>query len=301
MRQGNALAPTQQGAQHGIRTPLHARDVWKTAKSILQYILLYGLGLLILAPFIWVALSAFKSESELLRYPPTLFPQRPTLDNFTQFFDATQFQRAMFNSALVATATTALALGAATPAAYALTRFHNRAFEWIARLFVYAYMIPSILLVLPVYRIFFRMGLSNTLYGLIIIYVALVMPLTLWTLRSFFAGIPVDLEEAAMIDGATRFGAFLRVVVPQAIPGMIATGIIALNVGWSEYLFGATLLSRPDVLTISPRLESFMGRGLFNWGWLMAGALAVTAPLIVVAGVAQRFLVAGWGAGAVKG
>ncbi len=273
----------------------------RLALTALQYALLYGVGLILLVPFLWILLSAFKPESELLRYPPGLLPERPTLENFTQFFAATQFQRAMLNSAIVATTTTAVAMAIATPAAYALTRFRYRGFEWIARLFVYTYMIPGILLVLPVYRIFFRLGLSNTLYGLAIIYVALVMPLTLWTLRSFFAGIPVDLEEAAMIDGATRFGAFLRVVLPQAVPGMIATGIIALNVGWSEYLFGATLLSRPDVLTISPRLESFMGRGLYNWGWLMAGALAVTAPLIVVAGVAQRYLVAGWGAGALKG
>jgi len=202
---------------------------------------------------------------------------------------------------LVASATTIIAIAVAAPAAYALTRFRYGGFEWIARLFVYTYMLPSILLVVPVYQIFFRLGLGNTLHGLVIVYIAIVMPLTLWTLRSYFAGIPVELEEAAMIDGATRFQAFLLVVLPQAIPGIISVSIIALNVGWSEYLFGATLLTSPDTLTISPRLESFMGRGLYNWGWLLAGSLAVTAPLILVAGFMQRYLVAGWGAGALKG
>jgi ABC-type glycerol-3-phosphate transport system permease component len=266
-----------------------------------RYLLVYGVALIILLPFIWVLLSAFKPESELLRYPPTLWPERWTLENFTQFFQATSFHVAMFNSGMIAAATTVLAMVVAAPAAYALARFHNPLFEGVARLFVYTYMIPAILLVLPVYKIFFSLGLGNNLWGLAPIYTALVLPLMLWTLRSFFAGMPVELEDAAMIDGATRFQAFRKVVLPQAIPGLIATGIVAINIGWSEYLFAATLLTSPDNMTISPRLASFMGRGLYNWGWLMAGALAVTAPLIVLAAIMQRHLIAGWGAGALKG
>lgn len=266
-----------------------------------RYLLVYGVALLILLPFIWVFVSAFKAESELMRYPPTILPERWTAENFTQFFDATSFHVAMFNSGLIAATTTVLAMAVAAPAAYALARFHNRLFEGIARLFIYTYMIPGILLVLPVYKIFFSFGLGNNLWALTPIYTALVLPLMLWTLRSFFAGVPIELEDAAMIDGATRFQAFWKVVLPQAVPGMIATGIIAINIGWSEYLFAATLLTSPDNMTISPRLASFMGRGLYNWGWLMAGALAVTGPLIIVAAFMQRHLIAGWGAGSLKG
>jgi len=266
-----------------------------------RYLLVYGVAFVILLPFIWVMLSAFKSEAELLRYPPTLLPETWTVANFTQFFKATSFHVAMFNSGMIAAATTVLAIAVAAPAAYALARFQNRLFEGIARLFVYTYMIPTILLVLPVYKIFFNIGLGNNLWGLAPIYTALVLPLMLWTLRSFFAGVPVELEEAAMVDGATRFQAFWKVALPQAVPGIIATGIVAINIGWSEYLFASTLLTSPSNMTISPRLESFMGRGLFNWGWLMAGALAVTGPLIVLAGFMQRYLIAGWGAGALKG
>jgi ABC-type glycerol-3-phosphate transport system permease component len=266
-----------------------------------RYALVYGVALLILLPFIWVLFSAFKAESELLRYPPTILPERWTLENFSQFFSATSFHVAMFNSGLIAATTTVLAMAVAAPAAYVLARFHNRLFEGIARLFIYTYMIPSILLVLPMYKIFFSLGLGNNLWALTPIYTALVLPLMLWTLRSFFAGVPVELEDAAMIDGATRFQAFRKVVLPQAIPGMIATGIVAINIGWSEYLFAATLLTSPDNMTISPRLASFMGRGLYNWGWLMAGALAVTGPLIILAAFMQRHLIAGWGAGSLKG
>ena len=207
-----------------------------------RYLLVYGVALLILLPFVWVLLSAFKPESELMRYPPTLVPERWTVENFIQFFDATSFHVAMFNSGLIAAATTLLAMAVAAPAAYVLARFHNRLFESIARLFIYTYMIPAILLVLPMYKIFFSLGLGNNLWALTPIYTALVLPLMLWTLRSFFAGVPVELEDAAMIDGATRFQAFRKVVLPQAVPGMIATGIVAINIGWSEYLFAATLL-----------------------------------------------------------
>jgi multiple sugar transport system permease protein len=266
-----------------------------------RYLLVYGVALIILLPFIWVFVSAFKAESELMRYPPTILPERWTAENFTQFFDATSFHVAMFNSGLIAATTTVLAMAVAAPAAYALARFHNRLFEGIARLFIYTYKIPGILHVLPVYKIFFSFGLGNNLWALTPIYTALVLPLMLWTLRSFFAGVPIELEDAAMIDGATRFQAFWKVVLPQAVPGMIATGIIAINIGWSEYLFAATLLTSPDNMTISPRLASFMGRGLYNWGWLMAGALAVTGPLIIVAAFMQRHLIAGWGAGSLKG
>ena len=158
-----------------------------------RYALLYGTAIIILLPFVWIVLSAFKPESELVRYPPTLLPREWTLDNFIGFFSATQFQRAMLNSFILALTTTLLAMVVAAPAAYALSRFNHRVFEVVARLFVYTYMIPGILLVVPVYKIFFELGLSNTLHGLAIIYLALVMPLMLWTLRSFFAGIPVDL------------------------------------------------------------------------------------------------------------
>jgi len=270
-------------------------------RTVGRYVLVYGVALLILLPFVWVLLSAFKAESELMRYPPTIMPERWTVRNFIEFFDATSFHVAMFNSGLIAATTTVLAMAVAAPAAYVLARFHNRLFEGIARLFIYTYMIPAILLVLPMYKIFFSLGLGNNLWALTPIYTALVLPLMLWTLRSFFAGVPVELEDAAMIDGATRFQAFRKVVLPQAVPGMIATGIVAINIGWSEYLFAATLLTSPDNMTISPRLASFMGRGLYNWGWLMAGALAVTGPLIVVAALMQRHLIAGWGAGGLKG
>lgn len=273
----------------------------RLTRSFLRHLLVYGVALAISLPFLWVLVSAFKPEIELAGYPPTFLPETWTLSNFIEFFRATAFHNAMKNSAILAVGTTVISIVVAAPAAYALSRFRSRSFAWIARLFIFSYMVPPILLVLPVFRIFFNLNLANNLAALAVIYVALVMPLSLWTLRSFFAGVPRELDEAAIVDGASRLQAFVYVILPQTLPGIIAASIIAANIGWSEYLFAVTLLTDSDMLTISPRLESFMGRGLYNWGWLMAGSLAVTAPLIVVAIALQKRFAAGIGAGALKG
>lgn len=269
-------------------------------KSFGRHLLVYGVAFLVSIPFLWVLLSAFKPETELAAYPPTILPDTWTLSNFTEFFRATRFHIAMRNSAFLAVGTTIVSIALAAPAAYALSRFRGRTFSWLSRLFILTYMVPPILLVLPVFRIFFNLGWSNNLPAMILIYVAFIMPLSLWMLRSFFAGVPRELDEAAMTDGATRFQAFVWVILPQATPGIIAASIVAANIGWSEYLFASTLLSKQEVMTISPRLESFMGRGLYNWGWLMAGSLAVTAPLIVLGIAMQKRFAAGIGSGAIR-
>lgn len=292
---------TTDSVQVGLQGAGRAPSGGKLLRSFLRHVLVYGVAFLISVPFLWVLVSAFKPEIELAGYPPTFLPETWTLDNFTEFFRATTFQRAMRNSAILAVATTVISILLAAPAAYALSRFRGRSFSWIARLFIFSYMVPPILLVLPVFRIFFNLDLANNLAGLALIYVALVMPLSLWMLRSFFAGVPRELDEAAIVDGASRLQAFVYVILPQALPGIIAASIVAANIGWSEYLFAVTLLTDSEMLTISPRLESFMGRGLYNWGWLMAGSLAVTAPLIVVAVALQKRFAAGIGAGALKG
>jgi ABC-type glycerol-3-phosphate transport system permease component len=277
-----------------------AAATFRVSKTIGRHVLVYGVAFLISVPFLWVLVSSFKPETELVRYPPTILPETWTLSNYTEFFRATKFHLAMRNSAFLAIMTTFFSILVAAPAAYALSRFRGRTFGALSRLFIFTYMVPPILLVLPVFRIYFDLGWSNNLPALVLIYVAFIMPLSLWMLRSFFAGVPRELDEAAMTDGATRFQAFWHVIMPQAAPGIIAASIVATNIGWSEYLFAATLLSKQEVMTISPRLESFMGRGLYNWGWLMAGSIAVTAPLIVLGIAMQRRFAAGIGSGAIR-
>ncbi len=267
---------------------------------------LYVLLLLILAindlPLLWVADTSLKPEGEVIAFPPTGLPSSPTLQNYVRLFTVSNFGRYMLHSAVVATVVTSAVVILGTFGAYALVRFPFRFVRWLGEASLLAYMIPSILLLVPLVRIMYFLHLDNHLTSLMIIYTALAVPFTLWTLRSYFYGVAVELEQAAMVDGCTRFGAFLRVVVPQAIPGMIAAAVFAFNASWGEFLFASTLITDPNALTLSPGLLILIpSHGIEQWGMLMAACVLMTLPLIVLFIVFQRQLVETWGEGAVKG
>lgn len=264
---------------------------------------LHGLAVLILLytlfPFAWAVVTSLKSGGAL--FDTALVPADPRWDNYAEVFREQPFGRNILNSAVVATSTVLLSLALGLTAACALGRVAFRGRSLLLATVLGVSMFPQVAVLSGLFELIRWFGLYNTLPALSVSYLIFTLPFTVWVLTAFVRALPIELEEAAMIDGATRFQTFWKVVLPQAVPGMIATGIVAINIGWSEYLFAATLLTSPSNMTISPRLESFMGRGLYNWGWLMAGALAVTGPLIVLSGFMQKHLVAGWGGGALKG
>ena len=187
-------------------------------------------------------------------------------------------------------------------AAYSFTRFRFRFLRGVGELSLFAYMVPPILVLVPIAQILTGLRLSNNLLALIVLYTATLLPFALWVLRSYFHGITVELEQAAMVDGCTRFGAFIRVVVPQAVPGLISTAVFTFNAAWSEYLFASTLMTSPKSLTLSPGLALLLDQtGVYSWGVLMAGSVIVVAPVVVLFVIAQKQLVGGLGEGAVKG
>jgi multiple sugar transport system permease protein len=189
-----------------------------------------------------------------------------------------------------------------TLGAYAVVRFKFPFVRWMGEASLAAYMVPSILLLVPLIQIMYAIHLDNNLLSLMLIYTTLLLPFGLWTLRSYFQGISVELEHAAMVDGCTRFGAFIRVVIPQAIPGMIASAIFTFNAAWGEYMFASTLITNPDSLTLSPGLLLLMpSHGIQQWGMMMAASIVMTLPLLVLFILFQRQLVETWGEGAVKG
>ena len=267
---------------------------------------LYALLLLILAindlPLLWVADTSLKPEGEVIAFPPTALPGSPTLQNYVNLFTVSNFGRFMLHSAEVATVATAAVVTLGTFGAYALVRFPFRFVRWLGEASLLAYMVPSILLLVPIVRIMYFLRLDNNVLSLMIIYTTLAVPFVLWTLRSYFHGVALELEQAAMVDGCTRFGAFLRVVIPQAIPGMIAAAIFAFNASWGEFLFASTLITDPNALTLSPGLLLLLpSHGIEQWGMVMAACVAMTLPLIALFVVFQRQLVETWGQGAIKG
>jgi multiple sugar transport system permease protein len=262
-----------------------------------QYLLLGVVLLLADGPLLWIVVTALRPPLEVMAYPPTIFPSALTLESFQKLFTSSPFETYLANSALVSSSATLITVVMGTIGAYAFARFEQRflflrVLGWLSLL---AYMLPSILLVVPIAVIVSWFGLANSLAALVLIYSATLLPFALWILRSYFSGVAVHLEEAAMIDGATRFGAFYRVVVPLV-------AVFIFNAAWGEYLFASILISDPSRLTLSLGLTNLLVQGeVFSWGELMAGAVVTTVPVVVLFAIAQRQLVTGLGEGAVRG
>lgn len=274
------------------------RTAFRSAQYVLLAIIVIGAS----APLIWIFITAFKPDTEIVAYPPTLLPKQPTLQNFRTLLEISPFGTYLRNSTTVALVSTAITVTISTLAAYTFARFRYWFLRGLSELSLFAYMIPPILLLVPVARMMFGVGLGNNLIALIVLYTATQMPFALWILRSYFHGISADLEEAAMMDGCTKFGAFRRVVIPQAVPGMIATAVFTFNAAWSEYLFAATLMTSRDAMTLSPGVALLIHQtGVYSWGVLMAAAVIVVAPALIFFLLAQRRLVGGLADGAVRG
>ena len=266
----------------------------------LLYAMLTAVVLINDLPLVWMVITSIKPDNEIVAYPPTLLPSRPTLDHYVQLFLASDFGRYMLDSAITAASTTVAVTILGTLGAYALTRFNFAIVRWLGEVSLLAYMVPSILLLVPLLRIMYFLHLDDTLLSLVIIYTTLLLPFGIWTLRSYFHGIPIELEEAAMVDGCTRAGAFFRVILPQAVPGMIASAIFTFNAAWGEYLFASSGLITKS-LTLSPGLLTLVSSAdIQGWGMLMAGCVVMTVPLMILFTIFQRQMVDVWAEGAVK-
>jgi multiple sugar transport system permease protein len=267
-----------------------------------QLLLVAALALLIFTafPFAWMASTALKPSREIFLTPPTLWPAHITFDNLGRLFVETRFLTYFHNSLTVSFATVALTLIVSVPAAYSLTRFRFPLREKIAELILFTYMFAPIMIIIPFYVLMRFLGLTNTHLGLILAYTAFCLPFTLWLLRSFFQAIPIEIEEAALIDGG-RLQALIHVVLPLALPGVVATGIFTFILAWNDYIFARVLLSADELKTLPVGIADLYNASVVDWGMIMAAGLLVIAPVAAVFGFIQKFLVAGWGSGGVKG
>lgn len=274
------------------------RLVARVARDALAFVS----AVLLIFPLIWMLISSFKPEMEALAYPPRLLPSRLTLLGYQQLFDQTPFPLYLRNSFLVAVVTTVAVIVLSLIASYALVRFRLRGAEWLARLTLFSYTMPPILLVVPIVQIFLTLHLVNSLPSLMVVYTGLYMPLGIWILRSYFIGLPPDPEEAAMVDGATRLQAFYLIAVPQTLPGIISVAVFTFNAAWNEYLYASMLVQDNRSLTLSAGLATFIGEvTIYSWTMLMAAGCLTVLPILIIFLFLQRYLIAGFGAGAVKG
>jgi len=279
----------------------------KAAIQILQKILLYAAVILVavyaLFPFYWALMTSFKTESEMFQ-TATYLPREPTLQNYEYVFRDNSFIQSLQNSALVSSATSILALVVGSFAAYALGRLRFKGRVILLYLVLSMTMFPAISILSGLYTIVREFGFFGTPLSLVLTYPVFVLPFTVWVLTSFFRGLPAEIEQAAIVDGATPFQAFRLILLPLTAPALVTTGLLAFVISWNEYLFALNFTAtNPAAQTVPVAIAQFSGQFSEQEpiAEIMAAAMVVTIPLIVLVLYFQNRIVEGLTAGAVKG
>lgn len=284
-------------SERSASAPARARP---STSSILGWIGLAVLVLLIAFPLYWAIVASFTPEATLFR-EPSLWPRTVILDHYRALFDTRHFWVPIRNSVVVAGCTTLFCVTVGSLAAYALARLRFRGKGLILGFILAVSMFPQISIVSPLYLMLRALGLINTYPGLILPYLTFAMPLTVWLLVGYFRQLPPDLEEAALVDGASRWQSFLKVLLPLSVPGVATTAILTFIYSWNEFLFALSFTVGPDRQTVPVAIALFRGQYQVPWGEILAAAVVATVPVAAMVLIFQRRIVQGLTAGAVKG
>jgi multiple sugar transport system permease protein len=262
---------------------------------------LVGLLAFVLAPLYWMTVTAFKSDSQIVMRTNDLWPTPWSTEQFTNLFTGRAFGTWYINTVLVAVASTLIALVCAALAGYALARLKFRGSETFTVTILLTYVMPGALLFIPLYQMMSGFRLNDSLWSLVITYPTFTLPFATWLLVGYFKSIPADLEESALVDGCTRFGAFVRIVLPLAKPGLLAVALFTLTNAWNEFLFAFVFITRDDYKTLPVGMQSMIFGDVVPQGQLAAASLLISIPVVLMYAFGQRFLTEGLTAGAVKG
>ena len=280
-------------------------SVQKRALSAVLSTTAVAIFLLSVFPVYWMIQTSFQPTSDIIGSDVNFWPENFTLRNYdTVLFDTTraQFFPALKNSIIVTVITVVVALVFAFLASLAVTRFRFRSRKAFILTILIVQMIPGEAMIISTYRLLDGWNLLNTIMGLSIVYIATVLPFTIWTLRGFVNGVPIELEEAGMIDGLSRMGAFWRITFPLLAPGLVATGVFGFIQAWNEFLLALVVNSRPEMMTLPVWLRTFqIANGTTNWGGIMAGSTLMAIPVIIFFLIVQGRMTSGLVSGAVKG
>jgi N,N'-diacetylchitobiose transport system permease protein len=253
-----------------------------------------------LLPFYWMVLTSVKTDADIVTETPVFWPSEFNLGRYEIAFER-GFGEALRNSLLVASGTVIVGLLLAIFAAYVLARFEMPLRRYLLLLVMTVQMFPLVVLIIPLYGIFVDLQLLNTFYGLVLVYLAFALPLAIYMLRGFFASIPKDLEEAAMVDGCTRMQAIRKVVLPLVGPGLAATSILLFITAWNEFIIALNFTTDTEAQTLPVALTRFTGRGLVDWGGVMAFSTMMVVPVVIFFLLVHRRLTTGLVLGATKG
>lgn len=276
-------------------------DGWRWGGRIfLVFMLLYTA-----LPMVWMLLTSIKSGFAAMQFPPQWWPNEPTLASYQKLLDpqnsvGQDFLRFFWNSLSVSVVTTILAVAVAVPAAYAFSRFRFPGRKFLFFAVLLRNMFPAVIFLVPLFILMRWLGLVNTHGSLILTYLTFGLPLAIWLLKGFYDNIPYQLEQAARIDGATRFQAFLYIVMPLSVPGIIATAIYSFIGAWNEYIYAATFLTKNEQLTLPVGIQRFFSENTTDFPGLMAASFMMSVPVVVLFLLLQKYFVRALTEGAVK-
>jgi multiple sugar transport system permease protein len=267
--------------------------------KVVTYGLLAVFVIMVAVPLFWMVTTAMKTNKELYE-DFSYFPQRPTLENFVRVIVREKLLTNIRNSFSVSMITTLITVIVSSLAAYSIVRYRYPGREWIGRIILFKYLLPSAMLFVPLYVIVTALGLGNTQQGLILTYLTFTIPFCTWMLMGYFRGMPVELEEQAMVDGCTKIGAMLRILLPLSAPGLVASAIFSFTLAWNEFLLALVITMDQSTMTVPIKLSMMVVGDQYIWGQLMAGAVLASIPVGILYFIGQRFVVQGLAAGAVK-
>lgn len=276
-------------------------NVWKTSFGIVKRVLSILFVLFLLFPFYWLVITSFKDPRDISLMPTEIWPGRFSLEFYKSVFTGHHIGVYLRNSLIVGSATMLIALGVSIPAAYAFTRIDFAGKKFWKNFILLANMFPIIAIVTPLFIIFRKMQLINTYWGIIIPSIMITLPLAIWTLIAFLEKIPVELEQAARVDGASRFQEITKIVIPLMAPGVFSTAIIIFIAAWNELMFSLVMVTKDSMRTIPVGINLFAGQYTLPWGDMSAASVVATVPIIIIVMIFQKRIVDGLMSGAVKG
>src|ERR1041384_4848598 len=276
-------------------------DGWRWAGRLFLAVMLFYTAL----PMVWMLITSIKSGFAAMQFPPQWWPDEPTLASYQKLLDpqnsvGQDFLRFFWNSLIVSTLTTILGVVVAVPAAYAFSRFRFPGRNFLFFAVLLRNMFPAVIFLVPLFILMRWLGLVNTHGSLIVTYLTFGLPLSIWLLKGFYDNIPIQLEQAARIDGATRFQAFVKIVMPLSVPGIIATAIYSFIGAWNEYIYAYTFLSKNEQLTLPAGIQRFFSENTTDFPGLMAASFLMSVPVVVLFLVLQKYFVRALTEGAVK-
>lgn len=265
-----------------------------------SYVYLTILAVIAIFPLLWIILSSLKGKGEIAGNPTAFFPQVISFENYQIVFEQMGFGTNVLNSILIAGGTTLLAITISCLGAYGIVRFMPRLGNAITRVLITTYMFPAILLAVPYSIIMGKLGLVNNRIGLIIVYMTFSVPYAVWLLVGFFKTVPLEIEEAARVDGATKIQTFTKVVMPIVAPGVVAVAIYTFINAWNEFLYSLILMNSSSKMTAAVALKSLEGQEVLDWGVMMAASTVVVVPSVIFFMLIQKRIAGGLAQGSIK-